>query len=303
VIASSLRGSGLDDAEITDALARADDFKDELRARTDEAIALGIFGAPAWVIRREREPILIWGQDRIPWVDAALAGWDPDVGPPPGGARPLRDGVQGFSSPSTLDVYFDVSSPFAYLGMTQLEALAEITGVTPRLQPILLGGLFRDIGQVDVPLFAMPPAKTRYIGLEMARWARWWGVRFAQPKKFPQRTITAQRLCVLAADRSASDGMRLANMLGHAMWADGRDLEDDNILRGLVEDAGLPREWVERTREPDVKAALVARTAAAKTAGVFGVPTWIVDEKFLFWGQDRLELVMRALGGWKPASG
>jgi 2-hydroxychromene-2-carboxylate isomerase len=36
---------------------------------------------------------------------------------------------------------------------------------------------------------------------------------------------------------------------------------------------------------------------------VFGVPTWIVDEKFLFWGQDRLELVQRALGGWKPEHG
>ena len=45
---------------------------------------------------------------------------------------------------------------------------------------------------------------------------------------------------------------------------------------------------------------LVARTAKAKAAGVFGVPTWVVDEKYLFWGQDRLELVARALAGWEP---
>src|SRR5206468_3161400 len=116
--------------------------------------------------------------------------------------RPVDAGVQGFTSPATLDVYFDVSSPFAYLGMTQLPALAELAGVTPRLQPILLGGLFREIGQVDVPLFAMPPAKTRYMGLEMMRWARWWGVPFSMPRKFPQRTVTAQRLCVLATGKS-----------------------------------------------------------------------------------------------------
>ena len=90
---------------------------------------------------------LVWGQDRIPWVDAILAGWKPDHEPPPGGPHPLAESMQGFSSPSTLDVYFDVSSPFAYLGMTQLPALAKLTGVTPRLHPILLGGLFRDIGQ------------------------------------------------------------------------------------------------------------------------------------------------------------
>ncbi len=308
VIAGALRGGGVSDADIADAQRRADEMKDELRARTDEAIALGIFGAPGWIIRREdRPPLLIWGQDRMAWVDAALAGWDPDASAPPGGARPFGDGMQGFRSASTLDVYCDVSSPFSYLGLMQLPALAELTGVTPRLQPILLGALFRDIGQVNVPMLAMPPPKLRYTSLEMGRWARWWGVPFEMPKKFPQRTVTAQRLILLALDSTTGagwrDALRLANTLGRAMWAEQRDLEDDATLRGLVTDAGLPAEWVERTQEPAVKAALAERTAQAKAAGVFGVPTWIVDERYLFWGQDRLELVMRALGGWRPAHG
>jgi 2-hydroxychromene-2-carboxylate isomerase len=305
-IVTALRGAGVPDADITQALDRADTpaIKDELRARTDEAIALGVFGAPAWVVRRDgKEPLLLWGQDRIAWVDAVLAGWDPDAGPPPGGPHPFGAGMQGFRSPSTLDVYCDVSSPFSYLGLTQLPALAELTGVTPRLQPILLGALFRDIGQVNVPMLAMPPPKLRYTAREMARWARWWGVPFEQPTKFPQRTVTAQRLIILACERDAATAIRLATTLGRAMWAEQRDLEDDDTLRGLVTDAGLPREWVERTREPEVKAALADSTARAKAAGVFGVPTWIVDETYLFWGQDRLELVMRALGGWRPEHG
>jgi 2-hydroxychromene-2-carboxylate isomerase len=306
VIAAALRGAGVSDADIADASRRAEDpaVKDELRARTEEAIALGIFGAPAWVVRRDgREPVLVWGQDRMPWVDAVLAGWEPDAKAPPAGPRPFGDGIQGFASPSTLDVYCDVSSPFSYLGLMQLPRLAELTGVTPRLQPILLGALFRDIGQVNVPLFAMPPPKTRYVGLEMTRWARWWGVPFDAPQKFPQRTVTAQRLILLATERGYADAIRLATTLGRAMWAEQRDLEDDDTLRGLLADAGLPREWVERTQDADVKAALAERTAKAKAAGVFGVPTWIVDGTYLFWGQDRLELVMRALGGWKPSHG
>jgi 2-hydroxychromene-2-carboxylate isomerase len=304
VIAGALRASGTSQADIADALRRADEMKDELRARTDEAIALGIFGAPAWIVRRDgREPILVWGQDRMPWVDAALAGWEPETSAPPAGSRGFGHGAQGFTSPATLDVYCDVASPFSYLGLTQLPALAALTGVVPRLQPILLGALFRDIGQVNVPLFAMPPAKTRYVGLEMSRWARWWGVPFEQPAKFPQRTVTAQRLIVIALERGFPDAIRLANTLGKAMWAERRDLESDDTLRGLLADAGLPREWVERTQDADVKAALAERTANATTAGVFGVPTWIVDENYLFWGQDRLELVMRALGGWRPVKG
>jgi 2-hydroxychromene-2-carboxylate isomerase len=297
VIAGALRGAGVSDGDISAAIAGADDRKDELRQRTDEAISLGIFGAPAWVVRRER-PILVWGQDRMEWVSAVLAGWDPEAGPPPGGPRPLRVD-QGFRSPSTLDCYVDVASPFAYLGLTQLPALAEATGVTPRVHPILLGALFRDIGQVDVPLFAMNASKQRYITLEMQRWARWWGVPFDPPRTFPQRTVTAQRLLLLAG----AEAVRLGIALGRAFWAEQRDLEDADTLRGVLADCGLPREWVERTQEPAVKQQLVDETAAARARGVFGVPTWIVDEQTLFWGQDRLELVMRALGGWKPACG
>jgi len=278
VLEAALRGSGVSQDDIAAALAGADDRKDDLRRRTDEAIALGIFGAPAWVVRRDR-PILLWGQDRMEWVSAVLAGWDPDAGPPPGGPRPLRV-AQPFHTRSTLDVYVDVASPFAYLGLTQLPALAAATGVVPRVHPILLGALFRDIGQVDVPMFAMPAPKQRYTGLEMQRWARWWGVPFDMPRKFPQRTVAAQRLILLARERGAD--LQLAIALGRAMWAEQRDLEDPATLRGVLAEVGLPPEWVERTAEPAVKQQLIDETAGARAAGVFGVPTWIVDGKYLF---------------------
>jgi len=296
VIARALEGAGFGAAEVAAALERADDpaIKDELRARTDEAIALGVFGAPAWVLRRPQGPLLLWGQDRIEWVTAALAGWDPDAGPPPGGPRPLLEAPPARPG-ATLDVYVDVASPFAYLGLTQLPALACATGVTPRLHPILLGALFRQIGQVDVPMHAMPGPKQRYVLAEMARWARWWGEPLSFPAKFPQRTVDAQRLCLLASDRGFDAGVKLAILLGRAMWAEGKDLEDRDVLRGVVEAAGLPGDWALRTKEPALKERLAETTARAVAAGVFGVPTFVVNGEQLFWGQDRLELVVEAL--------
>jgi 2-hydroxychromene-2-carboxylate isomerase len=220
------------------------------------------------------------------WVAAALAGWDPDAGAPPGGPHPLAPAGRARSCSArdgaTLDVYFDVSSPFSYLALTQLPAIAAM-GVTPRLVPILLGALFRDIGQANVPLLAMPPPKSRYVGLEMSRWARWWGVPFQMPSKFPQRTVTAQRLCLLAPERALD--------LARAMWVEDRDLEDDATLRAL----GFSAEQIARTQDPAIKAQLADNTAAARAANVFGVPTFVVDGKHLFWGQDRLELVAEAL--------
>jgi 2-hydroxychromene-2-carboxylate isomerase len=327
VVAQALRGAGIPE-DLIAAAARCTedpDIKNELHRRTHEAISLGIFGAPAWVLREEEEPrdatrggvnppaspgergresplklnepLLIWGQDRMPWVEAVLAGWRLE-GPPPGGPRPFVPRERAVAG-KTLDVYFDVASPFAYLGLTQLPALAAM-GVRPRLVPILLGALFRDIGQANVPLLAMPAAKQRYIGLDLVRWASWWGEPFDFPRKFPQRTIAAQRLCLLAAAEGWEVGVRLATALGRAMWVEQRDLEDEQMLRAIVGAAGLPEDWVARTQEPAIKAQLADHTAAARDAGVFGVPTYIVDGKHLFWGQDRLDLVARALAGWTP---
>lgn len=304
VVAQALRSAGIPEDTIGAAARSADDpaIKDELRQRTDEAISLGIFGAPAWVMR-DPSPVLVWGQDRMEWVDAMLDGWRLE-GTPPGGPRRLTQASHALPD-KTLDIYFDISSPFAYLGLTQISALIAL-GARPRLIPILLGALFRDIGQANVPLLAMPPLKQRYFSREMQRWAHWWGVPFDMPRKFPQRTVTAQRLCILAAAHNVQTGLHVATTLARGMWAEQRDVEDEATLRDLLSHAlpdvpnETPTEWLARTQTAEVKAQLVANTTAAREAGVFGVPTFIVDGKHLFWGQDRLTLVAKALAGWTP---
>lgn len=292
VLATALRGAGISEPEIATALAA--DTADALRRRTDEAIGLGLFGAPAWIVRRTgREPIVIWGQDRLAFVEATLAGWDPEAGPPPGGPRPLAIATPARAG-ATLDVYFDVSSPFAYFGLTQLPAIAAM-GVVPRLVPILLGALFRDIGTPDAPLLTFPAPKIRYLNLDMQRWGRWLGQPFVPPSKFPQRTVTAQRLALLALESGFEPGLRLATALGRAMWGEQRDIEDAATLREILERERFPAALLERTQEPPIKAQLAANTAAARAANVFGVPTFVVDGSQLFWGQDRLELVAASL--------
>lgn len=268
-----LRAAGHDpDAVI--AKANAQDTKDDLKRRTDEAIALGIFGAPTFIVDKKE---LFWGQDRMHFVSGERCE---DSWPIAGASAGRRK----------LEVFWDFSSPFAYLGCTQAKAGAERAGAELSWKPMLLGGLFKSIGQVDVPMKSWSAAKQSYIAEDMHRWARYWGVPFRFPSRFPMSTVKALR-AYLALPEERRDAFR--ERVFRAYWAEDQDIADDLVLgRLLGPDAA---EILLRTQAPEIKQALIARTEEAKERGVFGAPTWIVNDTELFWGQDRLPLVARAL--------
>lgn len=300
VIAAALARAGLDEEGIRQASEGADSEvrKAELHARTEEAVGLGIFGAPAFVVHTAIGPKLVWGQDRMEWVAALLDGWQPPAPPPP---RAAPTGPA--PAPQILDFTFDTASPYSYLGLTQIERIA--AGHTLRLRPILLGGLFRAIGTPDVPLFAFSEAKRRYLFGELAMWASWWSQPFVFPRKFPQRTTTVQRILLGLAEDPPRQ-LRLALAFSRAMWAEDRDLEDEAVISSVLAEQGADPQVIVQaiaaSKEPAAKAALIDATSAAAAAGVFGVPTCTVDDGAgprRFWGQDRLNLVAAALTGWR----
>jgi len=189
-----------------------------------------------------------------------------------------------------LEIYWDFSSPFAYLGSTQAEALAKKHGATLVWKPMLLGGVFRAIGQADVPMATWSDAKRMYTLKDMTRWAEHWGVPFNFPSSFPTNSLKAMRV-YLALPEDRQGAFRERTFRGY--WAEDKNIADDAVLKALVGDDG--EAVLARTQDPGVKKALIDATEAAVKAGVFGAPTWVVDGKELFWGQDRLPLVERAL--------
>ena len=70
IIGSVLAKAGLDPQQIMAAI-QEQSVKDQLRANTDEAVARGAFGMPAFFVDDE----LYWGQDRLDFVEEALSRW------------------------------------------------------------------------------------------------------------------------------------------------------------------------------------------------------------------------------------
>lgn len=196
----------------------------------------------------------------------------------------------------TLELYWDFSSPFAYLGSTQAEALAARTGAKLVWRPMLLGAVFKAIGAPDAPILTWSDAKRAYFFKDLARWAEHWGVPFAFPTKFPMPTVKALRAYIALPEERR---LPFLHATFRACWAEGRDISDDTTLRALIGDGA--DEVMARCGTQEVKDTLFASTKRAIDAGVFGAPTWIVDEKELFWGQDRIVLVERALKAAFPA--
>jgi 2-hydroxychromene-2-carboxylate isomerase len=194
------------------------------------------------------------------------------------------------STPHSLDVYWDFSSPFAYLGYFQVEALVRRTGATLTHRPMLLGALFKQVGQPLVPLSTWSPAKQSYYFADMSRAATAASLPFRFPTRFPMNSVKALRT-YLALPEARRDAFARATFT--AYWADDRDISDDAVLAELVGEGAA--EVLGKRESPEVKQALIDSTARAKDVGAFGAPTWVVDGKDVFWGQDRLVLVERAL--------
>jgi 2-hydroxychromene-2-carboxylate isomerase len=189
---------------------------------------------------------------------------------------------------NTIELYYDIVCPYAYLASTQIEALAARAGATLEWKPILLGGVLQKIWAEGVPY--MNPNKARLNLLDLYRWADHWGVPLQMPAGHPRRSVDAMRLLVAA---EPAQRPKLTHALYAAYFREGRDIAERSVL-AEIGGAALAA----RIDEPAVKEELRTRTDEAVARGVFGVPTFIVGGQ-LFWGQDRLHFVEKALGGWE----
>lgn len=193
-----------------------------------------------------------------------------------------------------IDFIFDFGSPNAYLAWRTLPEIAARTGAEVNLVPCLLGGIFKATGnQSPVQAFGAVKGKLAYENLETRRFIEKHGLGgFRMNPHFPVNTLLIMR--GLIAARRTGVGDRYVETVLSAMWEQGEKMDDPEVVRRVLDAAGLDGAGLLATaQDAEVKAELAANTEAAVARGVFGVPTFFVGDE-MFFGKERLGQVEEA---------
>jgi 2-hydroxychromene-2-carboxylate isomerase len=177
----------------------------------------------------------------------------------------------------TIDWYFDFISPFAYLASESLARLSDTHEL--RLHPILFAGLLQHYvtkGPAEIPTM-------RRFTFRHIRWlADRHGIALQPPPAHPFNPLPLLRLAI-AIDADLEQVQRLFRFV----WAEGNSHDDANAWHALLDELGIDE--ADLASDP-VKARLRQNTDAAIEAGIFGVPSFVVDDE-VFWGFDALEFL------------
>jgi len=186
-----------------------------------------------------------------------------------------------------LDFYFDFGSPYSYLAHKQIRKLENENLVEVRYMPILLGAILKMTGikpNADVPI------KGRYMIKDCKLWAEKHKIEFKFNIFFPIMTLNLMRGVLLAEEKKISQ--IFIDKIFDAIWRVGLNLNDNKITEKILKSLKLdPKAFFTDLINPKIKEDLRKRTDEAFIKGVFGAPTFVINNK-LFWGQDRLDFVL-----------
>jgi len=194
-----------------------------------------------------------------------------------------------------IDYFFTPVSPWTYLGVPRLDAMVRKHGAELRYKPCDYGKIFPLSG--GLPVAQRPKQRQAYRLVELERWRDFLGMKLnIHPKHFPVPSDLAART-VVAAKQSGADPGKLATALLRGVWAEDRDVSDRATVAAICDENGLDgKALIEAAEGAGAHAEFEANTAEAIERQVFGAPTYIYEDK-LYWGQDRLDFLERALAG------
>jgi len=193
--------------------------------------------------------------------------------------------------PKKLEFFYDCSSPWTYLAFTKIEEVAGSNGADLIWRPFLVGGVFNTVNPSVYEARKTPvPLKAKYYVKDLQDWARFYRIKIGNPTVFPVNSVKAMRGALVAHEHGKISPY--SRRVFESYWGDNRDISQDDVLREIVRSVGLDdKEYFEKIASQPYKDKLRANTEELMARGGFGSPTMFVNEKSMFFGNDRLALV------------
>ena len=186
----------------------------------------------------------------------------------------------------SIDFYFDIISPYAYLAYKQLNSLENLKQIKFNYKPILLGGLHKLAG-ITAPAFNEFKMKNMKNDCNLIASKK--NIKFQWNDKFPTNTLKIMR-GYLSVNEEKKD-IYLETFF-NAYWQDNIDLENIEVIKNLLKKIDVDtNKFFNDLEDFKIKEKLKEITNSAFEKEVFGAPTFIVNDK-LFWGQDRLDYAL-----------
>ena len=185
------------------------------------------------------------------------------------------------------EFYYDFASPYTYLAHKKIREIEKKNSIKIKYMPILLGGLLK---KLDIKSNAEISVKKKYMIDDCKMCASKNNIEFKFNRYFPIITLNLMRCSLVAEKKGFSQNF--VNKVFDAIWKDGLNLNDQTIFEKLLKNLDInPLIFLKESSDVQIKNELIKRTDHAYKKGIFGVPSYIVNNK-IFWGQDRLDFVI-----------
>jgi len=194
-----------------------------------------------------------------------------------------------------VDYFMTPVSPFTYMGHERLRAICRDRGAEINLRVMDLGKVFPVSG--GLALKDRPPQRRAYRMMELKRWRDFLGMPLTlEPKFFPVPAEAAATLILAVQEQhDAETALDVAGDCLRAIWTEDRDISSRDTLREIAAARGLDAPaLLTQAASAGIAAVYVMQSQEAIARGIFGSPTYVYNDE-LFWGQDRLDFLDRAL--------
>ncbi|WP_297591151.1 2-hydroxychromene-2-carboxylate isomerase [Roseibium sp.] len=191
-----------------------------------------------------------------------------------------------------VEFWYEFASTYSYLSAMRIETLSRDYGVEISWRPFLLGPIFRKQGW-ETSLFNIHLEKGDFMWRDVERQCALYGLPFSMPVPFPQHSLRAARIAHSGRHETWIGAFTRA--VYNAQFGQGLDISDEGMLANLLMDIGAPvKDILQAAQTPENKTSLRTTIENAEKRGIFGAPSFVLQNGELFWGNDRLEQALEA---------